>query len=169
MQQEFRAPIKEIGFAGIQFRRLLILAHSFERITRFFRDVAQQVMLSGLIHKSRTTRGQIGGNRRWRRAGNGRLPRRSAQGRDVLRQRFLGSNDRIRTVPSEIGAVGDSRNGELRFIEKFRRSLARFGRRRVLCRRIFRSFENQVNSFCLLRSEHARADCDLGVSRLFCS
>ncbi len=166
---------KRLGFAGIQFGCFLVFAHCFERIAGFFRDVAPQVMLPGLILKSlilksRTLLSGIAGRtRRWRRAGDWRLPGRSAQSRDVLRQRFLCSDDRIRTVPAEIGAVCDSSDGELRFIEKFRRSLVRLGRRRALRRGNFRSFERQVNSLCLLRSKHARADCDLGVSRLFYS
>ena len=49
MQQQLRSPIEEIGFAGIKFRRPLVLPYGFERITRFLFDVAEQVMQFGLI------------------------------------------------------------------------------------------------------------------------
>ena len=168
MQQQLGAPVEEIGLAGVEFGRFLIFAHGCERITGFFRDVAPQVMLPGLFLKSRTRLGRSAGRtRRWRRSGDRRLLCRSAQSRDILGQRFPGSDYRIRTVPAEIGAVGDAGHGELRFVEKFWRILRPIWPGPHSARAGLRSFEHQVNSLRFLRSDHAWADCGLAVSRLF--
>jgi hypothetical protein len=49
MHEEFSSPIKEIGFACVQFRRMLVFANGLERISAFLLCLSEQVMKFRLI------------------------------------------------------------------------------------------------------------------------
>jgi hypothetical protein len=50
MHQKFRAPIKEVRFAGIKFRSALVFANGSERLVLLFGNLGQQVMeITGVL------------------------------------------------------------------------------------------------------------------------
>ena len=51
MRQKFRAPIKEIRFAGIKFRGTLVLAHGLKSIV-LLGNLGQQMMQIGAVLSS---------------------------------------------------------------------------------------------------------------------
>jgi hypothetical protein len=62
VHQEFSSPIEKIGFGWIQFRRALVLSHSFQRIAQSFVNLAQQVMRFGCFLTRFILRSQQGSN-----------------------------------------------------------------------------------------------------------
>ena len=70
-------------------------------------------------------------------------------------------------VTAEVRAVGYAGHGELGFIEKLRRPLARCGRRCALRRGHFRRFERQVNSLRFLRCNYTGGDRGRPISGRF--